>query len=375
MFVVYSPKEKAHQPTKEVFEGAFVTHPFEITQRCDIVLKALQSAGGYTVIPEVDHGLPPILAVHTQAYVDFLRDAWGEWVQRGGGQGRSPSLSPVLLASTFVPRRSPILSISSSSSSSSSSSHPPPGASVSAKMGYFSFDTGCPIVEGTYEAAYSAAQCALTSADILMRERRSVFALCRPPGHHAGKDFMGGYCYLNNASIAAKYLLSSTISPSEKTRVGILDLDYHGGNGTQDIFYDSADPLFVSIHAHPAEEYPYHVGYEEERGAGEGVGATHNFPLKGKIGDEEYLPAFLEALALIKKYSPHYIVVSFGADTSAADPLGLFSLSTAFYGKMGSLLAELNIPCLVVFEGMERHSFFHTLTQSHFALTPRWLCQ
>ncbi len=184
---------------------------------------------------------------------------------------------------------------------------------------------------------------------------------------------MGGYCYLNNAAIATQYILTTEREKAgggegegegeggkeregerdrEGVRVAILDLDYHGGNGTQDIFYHSVTPLFISIHAHPEDEYPYHIGYERERGEGEGEGMTYNFPLKGTVTDEDYLPPFLDALSIIRKYAPNYLVVSFGADTSAADPLGLFCLSTPFYGQMGTLISQLNIPTLVVFEGL-----------------------
>src|SRR3989338_5447865 len=148
------------------------------------------------------------------------------------------------------------------------------------------------MVAGTYAAAYASAQCALTAADVILKgERDWTFALCRPPGHHAGRDFMGGYCYLNNACIAAKFL-----SGHQRHRVAIIDVDYHAGNGSQDIFYDSPNILTISLHADPELEYPFHIGFQDESGAGAGEGLHLNIPLAPGTDDQGYLKALAPAI-------------------------------------------------------------------------------
>ncbi|WP_425216387.1 histone deacetylase family protein [Tumidithrix helvetica] len=171
----------------------------------------------------------------------------------------------------------------------------------------------------------------------------TAFALCRPPGHHAGHDFSGGYCYLNNVAIAAKYL-------SQQGQVAILDIDYHAGNGTQDIFYASSDVLTISIHADPAWEYPYFIGYTQETGEGLGQGYHHNLPLPLGTDDFTYLQTLDRALELVKNFAPHYLLLSFGADTFQGDPLGNFAISTEGLRAIGAKISSLNLPTLIVME-------------------------
>ena len=229
--------------------------------------------------------------------------------------------------------------------------------------GYYSFDMCAPIVAGTYQAARAAADVALTAADLLLGGERVVYALCRPPGHHAGSDLYGGYCYLNNAAIAAEYLLSTTdhrppttdpVSSSvvgRRSSVAILDIDYHHGNGTQQIFYARSDVLFVSIHADPAREYPFFAGYADERGGGEGAGLNLNIPLEPGVADARYLGALEQALAAIDAFGPRHLVLSAGFDTFGGDPLGDFALTAAAYPAIGRRIAALGLPTLVVQEG------------------------
>ena len=167
---------------------------------------------------------------------------------------------------------------------------------------------------------------------------RAAFALCRPPGHHAGADYLGGYSYLNNAAIAAEHAAAAG------RRVAILDVDYHHGNGTQDIFYDRGDVVFASIHADPATDYPFFWGHADETGAGEGEGATLNLPLPRGTDWTGYDPALAQALDRIGGIEPDLLVVSYGADTYEGDPISHFKLKTGDYAPMARRIASLGVP-------------------------------
>ncbi len=210
--------------------------------------------------------------------------------------------------------------------------------------GYYIMDLSACIVEGTFPAALASANCALSAAQAVGGGERSAFALCRPPGHHAGKDYAGGYCFINNAAVAANWL-------SSKGHVAILDVDYHAGNGTQDIFYERDDVMTISIHADPDFEYPHFIGFAGERGRGRGFGFHHNFPLPKGTGDAEYLYMLDKALALIREFKPVYLVVSAGMDIYADDPLGTVKVSTQGIGEIGKRIASLGLPTVIVMEG------------------------
>jgi len=206
-------------------------------------------------------------------------------------------------------------------------------------------DLSACIVEGTYQAALSSANCSLSAARAVAEEgERSSFGLCRPPGHHAGIDYAGGYCFINNAAVAANWL-------SSRGKVAVLDIDYHAGNGTQDIFYDRDDVLTISIHADPDYEYPSYFGFASERGNGRGFGFHHNFPLSKDTDDGGYLSALERALDLIRDFEPAYLVVSAGMDIYADDPLGTIKVTTAGIGEIGRRIASLDLPTVIVMEG------------------------
>jgi acetoin utilization deacetylase AcuC-like enzyme len=213
-------------------------------------------------------------------------------------------------------------------------------------------DLSACIVAGTYKAALTSANIALSAASssfiastsLSASPHHSSFALCRPPGHHAGKDYAGGYCYINNASVAASWL-------SQKGKTAILDIDYHGGNGTQDIFYERSDVLTISIHGDPEFEYPHFIGFADETGAGAGLGFHRNFPLPKGTGDEGYLAALDEALTLIRDFAPEYLVLSFGADTFDGDPLGTFRVTRNGFAGIGKRIAGLNLATTIIMEG------------------------
>src|SRR4030095_1079881 len=238
----------------------------------------------------LDFGLDPILAVHDKGYLDFLASAWTDWLDT---HPKDPS---TLLPATFALRR-----------------HPHRPKSLLGRAGYYIMDLSACIVEGTYSAALASANCALSAAQaVAAGGEHSAFALCRPPGHHAGKDYAGGYCFINNASVAANWL-------SSKGKVALLDIDYQCRNGTHDLFYDRGDVLTISIHADPNFEYPHYAGYANETGIGTGLGFHRNFPLQKGTDDEGYLSTLEGALSLIRKFEPEYLVLSAGMDIYAED--------------------------------------------------------
>ncbi|HYH13929.1 MAG TPA: histone deacetylase family protein, partial [Flavisolibacter sp.] len=198
---------------------------------------------------------------------------------------------------------------------------------------------------GTYEASIGAVNTALTGAELILEKgERVVYALCRPPGHHAAHHATGGYCYFNNAAIAAEYF-------SEHGQVAILDIDYHHGNGTQDAFYDRKSPLYISLHADPSDAYPFSSGFDDEKGYGQGEGYTINYPLPTDTNNESYLAALDKALNDIKKFKADFLVVSAGFDTFEDDTIGGLGLTVPAYSEIGVRINALNLPTLLVQEG------------------------
>jgi acetoin utilization deacetylase AcuC-like enzyme len=330
MHIVYSASHEKHHPILEFYEGE-LKHYHDAPERAQMILDAVHAARIGPVVGPSDFGLGPILAVHTVDYVAYLQDAYRNWIATGGiPAGVYPDSFPARRMSRRPTR-------------------------PSALAGYYSFDITAVIVEGTWEAAYQSAQCALTAASQVASGDRAAFALCRPPGHHAHADLSGGYCFLNNAAIAADWLARSpdacAASDSSARRVALLDIDFHHGNGTQDIFYDRADVLYLSIHGDPDRQYPYYLGGADENGTGAGAGYTLNFPLEAGVGDLRYMAVLEKARGRVREYMPVYLVVSLGVDTFAGDPLGDFELTEDVYARIGSSIAQLNLPTVFIMEG------------------------
>jgi acetoin utilization deacetylase AcuC-like enzyme len=321
MKIYYSEAHRQHQPPFEVFEGGLRVPYLENSDRMDQILRALNETTWAELCEPADFGLDPICAVHDAEYVDFLASAWREWLAT---DARDKS---TLLPSTFALRR-----------------QPQKPTSLLGRAGYYMMDLSACIVEGTYAAALASANCALSAAQEVAHGTHTAFALCRPPGHHAGKDYAAGYCFLNNAAVAAHWL-------SSEGKVALLDIDYHCGNGTQDIFYDRADVLTISIHADPNFEYPHYAGYIEETGTGAGAGFHRNFPLEKGTDDAHYLMILEEALELIHSFTPRYLVVSAGMDIYADDPLGTVRVTTDGIAAIGKHIAALGLPTVLVTEG------------------------
>jgi acetoin utilization deacetylase AcuC-like enzyme len=321
MKIFYSDAHRQHMPPFEVFDGGLRVPYLENTDRMDRILNALYKTDWADIQPPMDFGLDPISAVHDSEYLDFLASAWTEWL------ATQPTDPSTLLPATFALRR-----------------HPHKPKSLLGRAGFYIMDLSACIVEGTYAAALVSANCALTAAQAVGDGEHVAFALCRPPGHHAGKDYAGGYCFINNASVAANWL-------SSRGRVAVLDVDYHCGNGTQDIFYDRDDVLTISLHADPDFEYPSYMGFADERGEGKGFGFHRNFPLPAGTDDESYLQSLNEALQLIVEFKPAYLIVSAGMDIYADDPLGKIKVSTEGIGRIAQKIAALNLPTVIVMEG------------------------
>ncbi|MGI9271886.1 MAG: histone deacetylase family protein [Woeseiaceae bacterium] len=321
MLTVYSNDHQLHRGEFEFSNGQLLPC-FERPERADLVLEAVRHAGLGDIIEPEEFGLDPVRRVHDARFVEFLQEAWDLWAAEGRDCDALPLNWPVRGMRQIEPEH------------------------IDGKLSYFSFDAGSPITSGTWQAAKTSANVALTGAAKLLAGENCVFSLCRPPGHHAAADYIGGYCYLNNAAIAAQYLRDEGAS-----KIAILDVDYHHGNGTQSIFYTRSDVMFVSIHGDPEQEYPYFLGRSDETGEGEGDGYNHNFPLRWQSSAESWFEALQKSCKLIADYAPDYVLVSLGVDTFIDDPISEFRLTTDDYLKVGARIAELDLPMLFILEG------------------------
>ncbi len=233
------------------------------------------------------------------------------------------------------------------------------------RAGYFCADTFTPLTQNVFTAARDAANVALTAATLVANGERFVYALCRPPGHHAERRIYGGFCFFNNSAIAANYL-------SRQGKVALLDIDYHHGNGGQDIFYDRSDVLTVSIHGHPSHAYPNFSGYSDERGEGVGLGFNHNFPTEPPVDDERYLTLLDKALGVVRAFSPRYLVLSIGFDIMRGDPTGSFAVTNQGMQRIGRRIGRFGVPTLIVQEGgyslgnlrSGAHAFFRGIVEA-----------
>ncbi|NYZ14919.1 histone deacetylase family protein [Azospirillum sp. RWY-5-1] len=322
MIILYSDDHRQQAGRAELNDGRLVPC-HERPERAEMVLaRARQMALGPLRPPSLlDEA--PILRVHDKAYVEFLKTAWDQWVVEHGDWDALPLnwLAPNMHR-RVVPE------------------------SIDGKLGYYSFDAGTPITEGTWRAALAAASCAVTAADLVSSGDRASFALVRPPGHHAGQAFYGGYCFVNNAAVAAQRMLDGGAE-----RIAILDVDYHHGNGTQEIFWERDDVLFVCVHADPRQEFPYYSGHADERGGGRGEGFTLNLPLPWGTDWPAYAEALSIAASRIQEFTPDALVVSLGADTYEGDPISRFRLTMEDFPRIGAMIERIGLPTCFVMEG------------------------
>ncbi|MDX6751985.1 histone deacetylase family protein [Geminicoccaceae bacterium 1502E] len=321
MLTIFSDDHRHQDGRAELCDGKIVPC-FEMPRRARMILERVRSQKLGPVEPPQDFGRTPVERVHAPALVEFLATAWDAWQAAGFSHDALPYTWPVRRLRELEPD------------------------AIEGRLGYWCFDAATPITAGTWKAAYAAAQVALTGAARLSAGERAVFALCRPPGHHAASDLYGGYCFLNNAAIAAQALRDAGAA-----RVAVLDVDYHHGNGTQEIFYRRADVLFASLHADPRQEFPYFLGHVDERGEGPGEGFNLNYPMPQGTGFGKWMEALEEACRRIEAWRPDALVVSLGVDTFEGDPISHFKLASADFHTYGRRLAGLRLPTLFAMEG------------------------
>lgn len=325
MLTVASDAHRAHVPHGAVLDAGTAVAAPEVPERAERIRAAIDRSGLGPVRAPEPHGLDPVLRVHTRDYVEFLERIYDEWIAATGAAAGSEATSyarPIrgdaVTAANLV--------------------HP------IARLGWYSHDTD-PILAGTWSAAAEAVDIALTAGDEMHAAGRGgVYALCRPPGHHAASDSLAGYCYLNNAAIAARAFAD------DGARVAVLDVDFHHGNGTQAIFSEDPGVFFTSLHADPADDYPYLSGFAHERGTGAGEGTTLNLPLPPGTEWHAYAEALTVALAGIREFGADTLVVSLGVDTAVEDA-DSFRLTGDDFSRLGGAIASLALPTLFVQEG------------------------
>lgn len=318
MKVFYNPPEQKYAPEHSFFQGRFTPYP-DLPSRTRSILDAIGGHDAFEIEstrePQLEH-LPELSLVHDPAYVEALRTLCQRLKPDEAFYPFNMQPHPLLLKSPY-PR---------------------------IRMGYYALDGSTPLLTHTYDTALSAVAAAGAGADALLNGDSMVYCLTRPPGHHAGRQTYGGYCILNNAALAARRL-------SRAGKVAILDVDYHHGNGTQDIFYESEEVRYVSLHCRPEEAYPYIAGVDSETGVGKGAGHNLNIPLPGGTAWQTYRPALERALQWIQSASPDLLLLSAGFDTLEQDPIGTFRLGVPDIEPMGRMIAQLGLPTLVIQEG------------------------
>ncbi|WP_305044475.1 histone deacetylase family protein [Geoalkalibacter sp.] len=310
-----------------VRERGYVESPVRIRS----ILRELEASGLFEPMAPREYPERVLTSVHARDYVEYFKR-----VCRNLPEGKSvyPYVFPIRNAAR-------------------------PPVELAVRAGYYCIDTFTPLNRNAWLAAKGAVDCALTGADLLLEGYRLCYALVRPPGHHAERRAFGGFCYFNNAAIAAQML-------SAHGPVAMLDIDYHHGNGQQMIFYERSDVLTVSIHGHPRFAYPYFSGFEDETGEGQGKGFNLNLPLPEQLSGEQFLEALHKALKRIGRFKPAFLILSLGLDTAKGDPTGTWSLSARDFERIGRAIGALKLPTLVVQEGGYRNRVIGTNARNFF---------
>ncbi len=319
MKAVFNAVQLGHKPTRYMSKGRMVHYP-EQPERVRRLLHGLRKAQ-CNIHAARKHEKSDLLSVHSARYVDFLETAHQRWKTLGNAFDEvMPSTRPVPGLNAYP-------------------------QSVIGRAGWHLSDFSCPVVADTFKVAKASADTALTAAELVLAGERAVYALCRPPGHHAMHERAAGFCYFNNTALAAKLLRASN------SKVAILDIDVHHGNGTQSIFYADPTVFTVSIHADPDDFYPFYHGFSDQTGIGEGKGYNLNLPIPVKSNDAMWGNALASALEAIDEFAPTALVVALGLDAHSHDPLGGGDVSTEGYRLIGGLIGSLNLPTVIVQEG------------------------
>ena len=323
MKTVYSDKHKLRDAKMEIHGGKIVA-PFECPRRAEIILERVVSEELGDVIAPANYGMDPVLAVHDAGFVQFLETCAVEWAAAGyEGEAIANCWPTRTMNSPHIPRE------------------------IEGKIGHYALASETTITEGTWEAALASKDVALTATDLVLSGgERAAFGLCRPPGHHAAIDQFGGYCFLNNAAIAAQHVLDKGAK-----KVAILDVDFHHGNGTQHIFYDRDDVLFLSIHGDPMDAFPYFLGHADETGEGKGDGFNLNIPLPPGAKYSVWKAALETCLERIREFGAETVIISLGLDTFEDDPISFFKLESDDFTDYGAMIASLDLPTVFILEG------------------------
>lgn len=322
MKTIFSDDHRLHFPQAELYGGEFVT-PFERPSRMEFILNRMRECGFSAPEAPGEVDMAPVKHIHDAGYLSFLETAWADWTEAGYGGEILPTVWPA--------RRMP---------------HRKPPTHIDGLVGYYALASETAMTAGTWGAALSSCATAQTAQRLVAGGERAAFALCRPPGHHAAKDMYGGYCFINNAAVAAQMFRDGGAG-----KVAILDIDFHHGNGTQDIFYDRGDVMFASLHGQPQDAFPHFLGYADETGTGLGDGANLNYPMAPGTPYAEWSVALDDAIAKIGDYRPDALIVSLGVDAYKDDPISFFKLDNDDFTDAGARIEKLGLPTLFVMEG------------------------
>ena len=321
MKIIYSDEHRQHFAQGEIYGGEFVT-PFERPSRIEYILRELRNRAFTDLVSPAKLDMRIVRKVHDSGFLAFLETAWAAWTKAGYRGEIVPTVFPVPGLRKKKPRH------------------------IDGLVGYYSQGTETCITAGTWAAATASAAAAHTGQKLVSSGEAAAFALCRPPGHHCHHDLYGGYCFLNNVAIAAQGFRDAGAE-----RVAILDVDFHHGNGTQDIFYGRDDVLFCSLHGAPEDAFPHFLGYRDEKGEGLGEGFNHNYPMPPGTAYDVWAKSLDDACRKITRYKPGVLVVSLGVDTYKDDPISFFKLTSGDFRTYGARIARLKLPTLFVMEG------------------------
>lgn len=314
----YHPKEALHHPKTYLSRGQ-MRQPQELPIRADRLVTGFEQLQLPLIEPK-DHGIDPLHRVHDAGYLSFLQTAWQDWTALG------PDWGEEAMSNVYV-------------------REPNPRRGILAQTAYYLADGSCPVGEHTWTSAYWAAQSAIAATHAVLEGDQHAFALCRPPGHHARRSAAGGFCYINNAAVAASLLRE------RYKKVAILDTDMHHGQGIQDIFYDRADVLYVSVHGDPTNFYPVVAGFEDEVGTGAGEGFNLNLPMPHGATESTFFEQVNKAIQAIEDYRPDALVFCLGFDIYQEDPQAKVNVTTPGFEQLASQVRGLNLPTVIVQEG------------------------
>ncbi|RPH44246.1 MAG: histone deacetylase family protein [Burkholderiales bacterium] len=318
MLTFLSPEQRLHHPRTYYSRGRMRT-PQEIPDRVDALVDGVRQMG-FDIREPADAGMAPLLAVHSAPYLRFLETAHAQWAQMPADWGDE------VMSNVFVREPNAL-------------------RGILAEAAAYLADGSCPIGPSTWRSAYGAAQSAVAATQAVLAGSPHAYALCRPPGHHARRAAAGGFCYVNNAAVAAQMLRA------KYGRVVVFDADVHHGQGVQEIFYDRSDVCYVSIHGDPTNFYPAVAGFADERGAGAGLGCNLNLPMPHGSPEQVFFDRLEEALVAIRAWKPDALVFALGFDIYAEDPQTQVAVTSDGFQRLGQAVASLGLPTVYVQEG------------------------